>query len=206
MPPARRQRADSAQRRAQIAEAALRVLGEHGPRGLTHRAVDAAARLPAGSVNYHAPTRQRLLDMATEELFAHDIRLATRTFQPSEPGPDAVDPVTELTEVAMHFVTESTAPQTRFRVFARHHLLAEARRNRELAAHFDTARTTFVHLVHRHLMSAEVNATPEAAELWVTLIDGLVHRQVFFPESALSAPRVRSLIATAVQALTAPEF
>ncbi|WP_063049132.1 TetR/AcrR family transcriptional regulator [Nocardia arthritidis] len=183
----RRQRQDSAQRRAVIAEAALRVLGEHGPRGLTHRAVDAAARLPPGSVNYHAPTRQRLLQMASEELFAQDMAVAARHFDtPDSPAPS-------LSDIAVKFILDMTAPHARHRVLARHHLLAEARVDAELHRHFETARAAFVQVIRDRYAEAG-HTVDTAAELCVTVIDGLVNRQVFFPDSALSESRLRTLI------------
>jgi AcrR family transcriptional regulator len=184
----RRQRQDSAQRRAVIAEAALRVLGEHGPRGLTHRAVDAAARLPSGSVNYHAPTRQRLLHMASDELFTQDMAVAARHFDtPDSPAPS-------LSDIAVNFVLEMTAPHARHRVLARHHLLAEARVDAELHRHFETARAAFVQVIRDRCAEAGHTVDATAAELCVNVIDGLVNRQVFFPDSALSESRLRTII------------
>jgi len=65
-------------RRTEILEAALRVLAKHGMRGLTHRAVDAAAGLPAGSTVYYFRSRaalvagcvQRLVDVERERAAA----------------------------------------------------------------------------------------------------------------------------------------
>ncbi|MFE7741530.1 TetR/AcrR family transcriptional regulator [Nocardia sp. NPDC057455] len=191
----RRQRQDSAQRRALIAEAALRVLGEHGPRGLTHRGVDAAAQLPSGSVNYHAPTRQRLLEMACDELFARDMAVAARHFDTPE------SPSQSLAGIAGDFVLEMTAPHARHRVLARHHLLAEARSNDELHRHFETARAAFVQLIRDRYAEAGYTVDTTAAELCVTVIDGLVNRQVFFPDSALPESRIRTIIEAAAHTI-----
>ncbi|UGT59235.1 TetR/AcrR family transcriptional regulator [Nocardia asteroides] len=184
---ARRPRQDSADRRARIAEAALRVLGEQGPRKLTHRNVDAAAELPPGSVNYHAPNRLRLLQMAADELFAQDMRIAARHFW--EPHPRA------LFAVAVAVITEMTAPEARYRVVARHHLLAEARTDEELSRHFDDNRAAFVSLVRQGLADSGLEMTTSAAELCVITLDGLVNRQVFFPGTALTDAEVRRLVA-----------
>lgn len=45
-----------------VLDAALRVLAERGPRGLTHRAVDAEAGLPQGSTSNSFRTRGALVD------------------------------------------------------------------------------------------------------------------------------------------------
>ncbi|MFC8047024.1 TetR/AcrR family transcriptional regulator [Nocardia sp. NPDC057353] len=183
---ARRPRQDSAERRARIAEAALRVLGEQGPRKLTHRNVDAAAELPPGSVNYHAPSRLRLLQMVADELFAEDMQIAARHFW--EPHPRA------LLTVAVAVISEMTAPEARYRVLARHHLLAEARTDEELRRHFDDARAAFVSLVGQGLADAGLEASTAAAELCVIALEGVVDRQVFFPGTALTEPEIRRLV------------
>jgi hypothetical protein len=48
-------------RREQVLDAAITVLGGDGSRGLTHRAVDAAAGVPAGTTSNHNRTREALL-------------------------------------------------------------------------------------------------------------------------------------------------
>ncbi|GAA4075915.1 TetR/AcrR family transcriptional regulator [Nonomuraea soli] len=53
-----------------IADAAITVLADHGMRGLTHRAVDEAAGLPAGSTSNLARSRAALLELALEHLTA----------------------------------------------------------------------------------------------------------------------------------------
>ena len=50
-----------ADRRTEILDAALRVLADHGMRGLTHRAVDAAAGIAPGSTSYYFRSRSALV-------------------------------------------------------------------------------------------------------------------------------------------------
>jgi AcrR family transcriptional regulator len=57
-----------ARRRQEILDAAIVVLGRSGIHGLTHRAVDAAAGLPAGSVSNHFRSRDALLEAVTERI------------------------------------------------------------------------------------------------------------------------------------------
>jgi DNA-binding transcriptional regulator YbjK len=54
------------QRRDQLRDAAIEVLAAEGGRGLTHRAVDAAAGLPPGTTKNYFPARQSLLQAAAE--------------------------------------------------------------------------------------------------------------------------------------------
>jgi AcrR family transcriptional regulator len=74
-------------RRAAIGDAAIAVVADAGLRALTHRAVDRAAGLPAGSTSYYARTRRRLI-----ETMVH--RLAQRTARDmgAAPGPPPEGP------------------------------------------------------------------------------------------------------------------
>lgn len=55
-------------RRAALGEAAIRVLAEEGARGLTFRAVDAAAELPVGTANNYFASRAELLEHAATHI------------------------------------------------------------------------------------------------------------------------------------------
>ena len=59
-------------RRAVVADAALAVLAQGGSRGLTHRAVDAQAGLPAGSTSYYHRSRAALLTACVQRLVQMD--------------------------------------------------------------------------------------------------------------------------------------
>ncbi|WP_341926261.1 TetR family transcriptional regulator [Nocardioides psychrotolerans] len=48
-------------RRADVTRAALEILGRHGSRALTHRAVDALAEVPPGTCSNYFPSRAALL-------------------------------------------------------------------------------------------------------------------------------------------------
>jgi len=59
-------------RREELLDAAITVLGERGIHALTHRAVDTAAGLPAGSASNHFRTRDALLDAVVERFAARE--------------------------------------------------------------------------------------------------------------------------------------
>ena len=61
-----------ADRRTEILDAALRVLAEHGMRGLTHRAVDAAAGIAPGSTSYYFRSRSALVEGCVARLVEVD--------------------------------------------------------------------------------------------------------------------------------------
>lgn len=56
-------------RRELLADTAIGVLAAHGGRGLTHRAVDQAAGVPAGTTKNYHPTRDALLVAAAERVY-----------------------------------------------------------------------------------------------------------------------------------------
>jgi DNA-binding transcriptional regulator YbjK len=53
-------------RRTRIADAALELLGKQGARALTHRAIDQAIGLPAGSTSYYCSRRSDLLALVVK--------------------------------------------------------------------------------------------------------------------------------------------
>ena len=59
-------------RRQELLDAAITVLGERGIHALTHRAVDAAAGLPAGSTSNHFRTRDALLNAVVVRFSARE--------------------------------------------------------------------------------------------------------------------------------------
>ncbi|MFE1953271.1 TetR/AcrR family transcriptional regulator [Streptomyces sp. NPDC059524] len=56
------------ERRDRLGDAAIGVLAESGSRGLTHRAVDAVAKVPLGTTKNYFPTRDALLRAAAERI------------------------------------------------------------------------------------------------------------------------------------------
>jgi DNA-binding transcriptional regulator YbjK len=107
-------------RREDLLDAAITVLGRTGMHGLTHRAVDAAAGLPAGSASNLFRTRDALLSAVTERFAARERasweEIAVRIC-PTTPGQLAI----ALTE----FAREATGPNREL-TLARYAILLEA--------------------------------------------------------------------------------
>lgn len=68
------------QRRDLLADAGLRVLARAGARGLTHRAVDREAGVPAGTTSNYFRSRDALLNGLAERIFA---RMAPESVPPT---------------------------------------------------------------------------------------------------------------------------
>ncbi|WP_110182108.1 TetR/AcrR family transcriptional regulator [Nocardioides solisilvae] len=77
-------------RRELVADAAVTVLARDGLRGLTHRAVDAEAGLPAGSASNLHRSRTALLETVVDRLEELDRALLTSTPQPDPTSPREV--------------------------------------------------------------------------------------------------------------------
>ncbi|MBS4753248.1 TetR family transcriptional regulator [Nocardioides sp. zg-ZUI104] len=58
----------NAERRTALADAGIRVLANEGARGLTHRAVDAAAGTPLGTASNYFATRDELIKALVERI------------------------------------------------------------------------------------------------------------------------------------------
>src|ERR1700742_1849788 len=109
-----------ASRRTELLDAAITVLGQRGMHGLTHRAVDAAAGLPAGSASNHFRTRDALLEATTERFAARERasweEIAARI---CPIGPD------QLAAALAEFAREATGPNREL-TLARYAILVEA--------------------------------------------------------------------------------
>jgi DNA-binding transcriptional regulator YbjK len=109
-----------ANRRDDLLDAAIAVLGASGIHGLTHRSVDAAAGLPTGSTANHFRTRDALLNAVVERFAARERANwdeITARLCPTTPR--------ELAQAAAVFARDSAGPQ-RALTLARYAILVEA--------------------------------------------------------------------------------
>ncbi len=179
-------------RRTALADAAIDVLGQRGLRALTHRAVDAAAGLPAGTCSYHYPSRRTLLEAALKriaELDQHDATaalLASAAAQDGrapheQPSPEtardqtltylqaalAADPVGTLTRL----ITDGLLAEP-VRTRARLVMTLDPEARRELGDTAQRAADGFV------AQSAELLGSASRGRLFVALLDGLIIDQL----------------------------
>ncbi|WP_446221836.1 TetR/AcrR family transcriptional regulator [Nocardia sp. IBHARD005] len=158
-----------ATKREQVLDAAIEVLGSGGSRALTHRAVDQAAELPAGSASNYFRTREALLCGVAERLEQRDHadwETLNRTL-----GPATVD---HLIDGLALFVTHATTTDA-IRTRARLALFGESQ---TMPALHDS-----VQRGHRRLrtwaieMAASVGLTATDTGILVDYLDGaVVHR------------------------------
>lgn len=126
------------ERRERVLDAAIAVLGAGGSRALTHRAVDAAAGLPAGSSSNVARTRSELVAGVLDRLLEREAsaweRLAAGPGGGSPTGPAG-------TAAVVAALLRELAGSGRELTLARHALFVEAAFDPELQERIATART-----------------------------------------------------------------
>jgi DNA-binding transcriptional regulator YbjK len=75
-------------RREVLSDAAIEVIAASGMRGLTHRAVDSAADVPAGSTSYYFRSRRALLEAVLIRLNALNTTATAQVVAALHPGRD----------------------------------------------------------------------------------------------------------------------
>jgi DNA-binding transcriptional regulator YbjK len=139
-----------------VGDAAIAVLAEQGARGLTHRAVDAAAGLPTGTTSNYARTRVALLTLALARIAELDA--ADGAAQDQDQGQGQAEDLAEGLAWMLHRMITDAA--TRRRVLARFELAFEATRRPELRAAYDEMGQAFRAQAAR-LLAAAGSADPE---------------------------------------------
>ncbi|MFD5414028.1 TetR/AcrR family transcriptional regulator [Streptomyces nojiriensis] len=182
----------AADRRTLIADTAIDLVAAAGLRGLTHRAVDGAAGLPAGSTSYYFRTRtaligacyQRLAELDLGDLGdVGDVGDLAGIGDPGDPGgarasegppaPPAAD--REAAAAALAGLLHRWLTVGRARQLARFELSLEAARNPELEADFHRAGQGARVRASGVLAALGAQRPEEAAELLVAWTDGLLY-------------------------------
>ncbi|MER8095140.1 TetR/AcrR family transcriptional regulator [Streptomyces goshikiensis] len=156
-------------RRTLIADTAIDLVAAAGLRGLTHRAVDAAAGLPAGSTSYYFRTRTALIGACYQRLAELDLGDVDADGPPPAEA-DRGAAAEALAALLYRWLTTGRARQ-----LARFELSLEAARTPELAPE-----------LHRAGLGARARATAilaglgaerpeEAAELLVGWTEGILY-------------------------------
>ncbi|MCX5609613.1 MULTISPECIES: TetR/AcrR family transcriptional regulator [unclassified Streptomyces] len=156
-------------RRTLIADTAIDLVAAGGLRALTHRAVDAAAALPAGSTSYYFRTRTALISACYQRLAELD--LADFDGEgPPVPPPDREAAAAALAGLLYRWLTTGRARQ-----LARFELSLEAARNPELETDFHRAGQGARARAAAVLAALGADRPEEAADLLVAWADGLLY-------------------------------
>ncbi|XQE78428.1 TetR/AcrR family transcriptional regulator [Streptomyces microflavus] len=185
-------------RRDLIADAAISTVASAGLRGLTHRAVDTAAGLPAGSTSYYFRTRSALISACYLRLAALSVADVDRR-QAEHGAPDPDSAAEALAALLHHWLTAA-----RDRQLARFELSLEATRRPELRADLETAGLAARSRATTLLASLGAPRPEQAAELLVAWTDGLLYdRLAGAPAASRPAPDVRELTSVVRRMLAA---
>ena len=181
-----------ANRRDDLLDAAIAVLGESGIHALTHRAVDAAAGLPAGSASNYFRTRDALLNAVVERFAARERAnwedIAARAC-PATPR--------ELAEALAEFAREATGPH-RTLTMARYAILLEAGLHPALRAQL-TATGARVNAWFTNWVRIAGSTDPERdAPIVMNHWTGLVLHQLANPDPAFDPAAQLTALVTAV--------
>jgi DNA-binding transcriptional regulator YbjK len=174
-----------------VADAALRVLGESGSRGLTHRAVDAAARVPTGTTSNYFNSRSALLEAA--------LALHVEIDTPPEAAITEVIDLELTDEEALDLMVAAMSQlldtENLTMLKARYELMLESSRSKELHETFEPAREHFVR-ISEAVLTARGCATPrEHAVQLVVVMDGVLTDSLIGASSQLDLDAVRDLLA-----------
>ncbi|GAA5055944.1 DNA-binding transcriptional regulator YbjK [Thermocatellispora tengchongensis] len=124
-----------------IADTAITLLAERGMRGLTHRAVDEAAGLPAGSTSNLARTRAALLETTLARLTELEEAAYALTLVPAQET-EGADPIRVMADMIGRLL-HTQLTDGRVRTLARYELALEANRRPELRVIYDRAGARF---------------------------------------------------------------
>ncbi|MGA5471560.1 TetR/AcrR family transcriptional regulator [Streptomyces arboris] len=175
-------------RRDLIADAAISTVASAGLRGLTHRAVDTAAGLPAGSTSYYFRTRSALISACYLRLAELTVADVDR-WQAEHGGPDPDSTAEALAVLLHHWLTVG-----RDRQLARFELSLEATRRPELRADLETAGLAARSRATALLAALGAPRPAQAADLLVAWTDGLLYdRLAGAPAASRPAPDVTEL-------------
>jgi DNA-binding transcriptional regulator YbjK len=183
-------------RKTLIADTAIALLGSVGARGLTHRAVDAEAGLPAGSTSFYCRSRLDLLRLALQRHAALDLADLAKDAERAQKPTWGVQDLLDLLE---HRVADWLSPTKRARLVARFELFLVASREPELAAILETHRQHFLQAALASLQRAGVARAETRAPLLVMGIDGLLLDRVRAHSTDQPASQLRALLGSIIE-------
>lgn len=176
------------ERRQFIARTALQVLAASGARGLTHRAVDTAAGVAAGSTSYYFRTRAALLSACLDDLVAQD-HLDLDVMQPLVTAADLDAMTSALADLLERWLTSG-----RDRHVARYELFMEALRRPDLAAVLHRGGMTIRDRVADVLAGLGANDAVARAHWLVAALDGVVFDRLAGANAATPVDRAELVV------------
>jgi AcrR family transcriptional regulator len=179
------------QRRAQLADAAIALLVESGVHGLTHRAVDRRAGLPAGTTSNYFRNREALLVATARrvvELHQADMAGAGRA-DPAAPSGDGVERAIELIAKSLMLA----AGPHRARYLAIFELRLESLRRPSLATAINELMAAMAAFTGGHHTELGLRIPPAAIPPMLVMYGGALFALITGPTEAVTPAAVRPL-------------
>jgi DNA-binding transcriptional regulator YbjK len=188
------------QRRSELLEAAIHLIGAQGLDAVTHRAVAAEAGVPAASTSYYFRSKDELIDEALHTLATREIALLR--VRREALGERAAD-LEETTEALSAWIEEQLTADGRVAMLAQYQLQLEAARRpaaREILQAWkdgtdDLAETAMASLGARDVRTAGI--------LLVCAIDGLRLRLMASGHEPLGPADLRAVVRALLAGLVA---
>jgi len=182
-------------RRREILEATLRVIGESGVKGVTHRAVAQEANVALASTTYYFDSKDALVDEAVELMIARSIEDVRRFTACSGPITQV-----ELVDRIVGFADAQINDPLAF-LTAQYELMLEAGRREYL--HPVARRWTIAYMdgFNRLVESAGLPEPVAAAEMITNFVEGALLNHVTTPADDFLEGRFRPLLTDLVAAL-----
>lgn len=184
-------------RRRALADGALRVLAASGVHGFSHRAVDAAAELPAGTAANYFGSRDALLSAAAErvlELHEQDMAAAHSLIT----GPVDRDGLIRLLATSL----QTSATLYRERYLAIYELTLEATRRPALQQTFEAIRNTAVEFTCEQHQALGLSTSRQDVETLITLFGGALFSLITGQAGQVDATTCDALARTMVAGIT----
>jgi AcrR family transcriptional regulator len=181
------------QRRAQLADAAIALLVESGVHGLTHRAVDRRAGLPAGTASNYFRNREALLVATARrvvELHQADMAKAGRADPAATSG--AGDGVERAIELIANSLMLAAGPH-RTRYLAIFELRLESLRRPALAAAINELMAAMAAFTGGHHTELGLRIPPAAIPPMLAMYGGALFALITGPSEAVTSAAVRPL-------------
>jgi AcrR family transcriptional regulator len=170
-------------RREALLDAAIAVLGRHGMRGLTHRAVNAEAGVPPGTVSNYFPTREALLGGVVDRVVERE-RAAFEALAVLAPPTSPH----ELATVLAGFVAAATGPN-RDLALSRFALLVEAANRPALAERMAGGARAVDAWSARWMTGAGLSDPARDVPLLARQVDALTLHQLAHPDPGFDPER-----------------
>jgi len=185
------------QRRAQLADAAIELLAEAGVHGVTHRAVDRRAGLPAGTASNYCRSREALLVATAERVVQRHQADMDAAASEQEMRPT---PAQSWHEQAVDLIADSlmlASTTHRHSYLAIFELRLEGLRRPALAAAIEALMSGTAAFTAGHHAELDLRIPPTAIPAMLVLYGGALFALVTGPVEAVRADVVRPL-ATAI--------